>query len=382
MKDTRQRDLETHAVHAWRAINYETGGVTPSIVLTTTFERDPQGDLVNDYVYTRDGNPNRHALETSINTLENGGNAFVFASGMAAANAIAQSLSAGDHVILSDDVYHGVRNLMDRIMTRWNIDVDIIDLQDEVLFKETLRPNTKLVWAETPSNPQLKIVDIEMVSEMAHSVGALCVVDNTWSTPIIQKPFDFGADIIMYSTTKYYGGHSDALGGALVLREGLDNEVVEKIHDVQYLAGSVPAPFDCWLILRSISTMPLRVRQQSENAMQLAQFLSDNPRVERVLYPGLEDHPNHAVAAKQMTGGFGGMLSFLVNGDVNDTTKVAGRTQLIRQATSLGGVESLIEHRYLVDKDNDILPKNLIRLSVGIESVTDLRADLEQALAF
>ncbi len=372
-------NIETLAVHAGRAIEEHTGAVTPSITLSTTFERAEDGSFPHGHIYTRSSNPNRAALQDALTALEGGETAFAFASGMAAAAAILQSLSAGDHVILSDDLYHGIRFLITQVLGRWNLDASFVDMRDPANIRAALRPNTRLVWVETPTNPSLKIVDIAAAAEIAKAVGALSVVDNTWATPVWQLPLALGADVVMHSTTKYLGGHSDVLGGALVLRPGL-NDLAERIKVVQSLAGGVPSPFDCWLILRSLPTLPIRVRAQTESAGKVARFLADHPAIERVNYPGLPDHDNHTVAARQM-GGFGGMLSFQVRGGKEAAMQVAARVRLITRATSLGGVESLIEHRASVEGPVSFSPQNLLRMSVGLEHPDDLIADLRTALA-
>lgn len=371
-------NIETLAVHAGRPVETQTGAVTPSITLSTTFERAEDGSFPHGNVYTRSGNPNRAALETALAALEGGESAFAFASGMAATAAILQTLRAGDHVILSDDLYHGVRYLTTQVLDRWDLQTTFVDMREPATIRAALRPNTRLVWVETPTNPLLKIVDIAAAADIAHAAGALTVVDNTWATPIWQQPLALGADVVMHSTTKYLGGHSDVLGGALVLRPGL-SELAERIADVQHLAGGVPSPFDCWLVLRSLPTLPIRVRAQTDSAAQVARFLADHPAVERVHYPGLPSHDNHAVAARQMRG-FGGMLSFQVRGGKDAAMRVAARVKLFTRATSLGGVESLIEHRASVEGPASTTPQNLLRVSIGLEHPDDLIADLRTAL--
>src|SRR5262249_48021174 len=242
-----------------------------------------------------------------------GATAFAFGSGQAAAAAVFQSLSSGDHVILPSDLYHGTRYLVRDVFSRWGLGADFLDLRELAALKSALRPNTKLIWAETPSNPQLRIADIAALGDIARSHGALFAVDNTWATPLLQRPLALGADIVMHSTTKYFGGHSDVLGGALILRDGPDSPLAQRIGKIQKLSGRVPSPFDCWLLLRSIPTMPARVRIQTENAGRIAEFLAKHAAVDRVNYPGLASHPGHAIAAKQMRG-FGAMLSFEVRG--------------------------------------------------------------------
>jgi cystathionine gamma-synthase len=371
---------ETLAVHAGRATEPGTGAVTPSIILSTTFERDVTGGYTDGHSYTRGGNPNRRALETAFALLEGGKEAFAFASGMAATAAVLHTLSAGDHVILPDDLYHGTRDLVRHVLHRWGLQATFLDMQATDRVAEALRPNTRLVWAETPSNPSLKMVDLAALAVVAHAGKALLAVDNTWATPLLQRPLDWGADVVMHSTTKYFGGHSDVLGGCVVVSPGADPDLADRLRSVQKLAGGVPSPFDCWLLLRSLPTMPCRVRTQSESAAQIAAFLAGHPCVAAVYYPGLPTHPGHEVARRQMSGGFGGMLSFLVHGGAVAALGVTHRVKLITRATSLGGVESLIEHRASVEGPDSPTPANLLRFSTGLEHPEDLIADLEQAL--
>ncbi len=371
------KQIETLAVHMGRAVEAETGAVTPSIVLSTTFERAEDGAYPRGYIYTRSGNPNRLALEQALAVLEGGTAAFAFASGQAAAAALFQTLKTGDHIILSADLYHGIRNLARELITRWGIRCSFVDMTDHQAVEQALQPETRLIWIETPSNPLLKIVDIRPLADLAHRIGALCVVDNTWATPIWQNPLALGADIVMHSSTKYLGGHSDVLGGALILRE--DNALAEQVRQVQNLSGGVASPFDCWLLLRSLPTLPIRVREQTSNAGKIARFLSQHPNVETVHYPGLATHPGHETAVRQMRG-FGGMLSFQVRGGQSSAMAVAARLKVFIRATSLGGVESLIEHRASIEGKETRTPANLLRASIGLEHVDDLISDLEQAL--
>ena len=369
--------LETLAVHAGRAVEPGTRAVTPSIVLSTTFERAEDGSYPGEHIYTRSSNPNRQALETALAALEGGTVALAFASGQAATAAVIQTLSAGDHVIFPNDLYHGTRNFVKQIMERWQLGADFVDMSNLGEIERALQPKTRLIWIETPSNPQLRIVDIQRVADLAHDASALCAVDNTWATPIWQRPLEFGADIVLHSTTKYLGGHSDVLGGALILRD----EVLEgTLRTIQSLSGAVPSPFDCWLLLRSLATFPIRVREQTNSAEKIAVFLSQHPGVEMIHYPGLPAHPGHEIAVKQMQK-FGAMLSFQVKGGQAKAMAVAARVKLFTRATSLGGVESLIEHRASVEGAGTLTPANLLRVSVGLEHVDDLLTDLEQALA-
>lgn len=371
--------LDTMAVHAWHKDGKRTSSVTPDIVLSTTFERNTDGTYPDGFVYTRGGNPNRDALESALAQLEGATHAFAFASGLASVNALLQTLNTGDHVIIPDDVYHGTRNLVTETFAGWGLAAAAVDMTDTANVTAALRDNTRLIWLETPSNPALKIADIRAIADIAHEAGALCAIDNTWATCVNQRPLELGADVVMYSTTKYFGGHSDVLSGALIIGDEHADTLGTKLRHTQKHTGGVPAPFDCWLLLRSLPTFPLRVRQQTANAGKIAAFLAEQQTVHTVNYPGLATHPNHEIAAQQMSG-FGGMLSFCVNGGGEAAVNVANRVQLITQATSLGGVESLIEHRASVEGPNSPTAADLLRLSVGIEDVDDLMADLAQAL--
>ncbi len=370
--------LETLAVHAGRFIENGTGAVTPSITLSTTFEREPEGSFSSGFIYSRMANPNRAALESALAVLEGGDQAFAFASGMAATSAILQTLQSGDHVLMPDDQYHGTRYLIVDVMSRWGLQADFVDMRDLSLVKAAMRPNTRLMLIETPSNPRLNIVDIKALAAIAHETHALCVVDNTWATPVLQQPLALGADVVMHSTTKYLGGHSDVIGGALILRQGLTG-TAERVKTLQSLGGAVPSPFDCWLLQRSLPTLPLRVRAQSLSAAKIAAFLERHPQIERVYYPGLPSHEGFEIASRQMDS-FGAMISFQVGGGQHEAMAVAAKMKLITRATSLGGIESLVEHRASIEGRIVVSPLNLLRFSVGLEHPDDLIADLDQAL--
>jgi len=369
--------IETLAVHAGRGIDPATGAVMPPIHLSTTFERKPDGSYTDGYIYTRSENPNRRSLESCLAMLEGGAVGLAFASGMAATHAVLQSLAAGDHVLLPDDSYFASRKLAQEVFGRWGLDVTLVDMTDLGQTAAAIRPNTRLLWVESPSNPLLKITDIAAVADIAHAAGARCVVDNTWPSPLGQQPLRLGADAVMHATTKYLGGHSDILGGALVLAQ--DDAWAATLRTVQSTVGAVPSPFDCWLLLRSIRTLPYRMRGHFANAAAVAAFLAQHPRVAVAHYPGLPSHPGHAVAARQMTA-FGGMLSIQVAGGAAEAMAVAARLRLFTRATSLGGVESLIEHRASVEGPQSKTPPNLLRVSIGLEHPDDLIADLAQAL--
>lgn len=368
---------ETIAVHAGRAVDPATGAVTAPIHLSTTFERAPDGSFPSGFNYSRSNNPNRAALEEALALMEGGAVAAAFGSGNAAASAIFQVLAPNDHVIAPLEAYHGILRLLRDIFARWQLAVDFVDMTDLAAVQKAVRPNTKLIWVETPSNPTLKLTDIAAVAAIAHAAGARLVCDNTWS-PILQRPFALDADLVLHSTTKYFGGHSDVLGGAVIAREAED--LFERVREVQMIGGAVPAPFDCWLIHRGIQTLPWRIRGHSENALRLAEFLASHPRVERVHYPGLQSHPQHDLARRQMNP-FGGMLSFELRGDRVQARALPNELKIFTRATSLGGVESLIEHRESIEGPETKTPANLLRLSVGLEHPDDLIADLAQALA-
>ncbi len=312
-----------------------------------------------------------------MQNLEGGKAAAAFSSGSAATMSILQSLSTGDHVLASDDIYHGTRNLL-RQFEKWGITSSFADMTNLKNLNTSIKKETKLIWIETPSNPLLKILDMEKISEAAHNNNALVVCDNTWATPVLQQPFEFGVDLILHATTKYIGGHSDILGGAVITRK--EDEFFLKIKDIQKLGGAVPSPFECWLTLRGIQTLPLRIRAQSESAIQIAEFLNGHNSVDKVYYPGLPTHPGHPLASVQMHL-YGGMISFEVKGTKKDAMRVAAKVKLFTRATSLGGPESLIEHRASVEGPDTKTPQNLLRLSIGLEHPDDLIDDLKQALS-
>ena len=369
--------FETLAVHAGHRPDPATGAVMPPIHLSTTFERAADGSFPGGYVYSRDANPNRRALEESLAALEGGAAAAAFASGMAATAAVFQALAPGDHVIVPDDSYYITRKLLQEVFTRWRLEHTAVDLTDLAAVERALRPTTRLIWVETPSNPLIRLTDIAGVVTLARRAGAVVACDNTWATPMLTRPLELGADLVMHSTTKYLGGHSDVLSGALVARA--DDELFQRIRTIQIAAGSVAAPFDCWLLLRGIRSLPYRMRAHCEHAAAVAQFLARHPAVARVHYPGLESHPGHAIAARQMRA-FGGMLSFEVRGARPEALRVAARLELVTRATSLGGPESLIEHRASVEGAHTRAPESLLRMSVGLEHPDDVIADLAQAL--
>ncbi len=368
------KNVETIAIQAGRNPDSATGAVMPPIHLSSTYIRGNDGD----FIYSRSDNPNRRALEECLTLLEGGKGAITFASGMAAVAGVFQALSKGDHVILADDTYFGVRELVTIQLVRWGLEYSMVDMTDLEAVKAAIQPNTRLLWAETPSNPMLKITDIKAIADIAHESGAMLGVDGTWATPLLQPALELGADIVVHSTTKYLGGHSDLTGGVIITRE--ENEFFELMRFNQGIGGGVPSGFDCWLLLRGIRTLPYRMRGHCHNAKQLAQFLADHPAVHTVYYPGLESHPGHDIAKRQMKD-FGGMLSVRVNGGGEAADKVAGSTKIFARATSLGGVESLIEHRAPVEGETTKTPMDLLRVSVGLEHIDDLIEDFAQALS-
>jgi cystathionine gamma-synthase len=370
--------FETLAIKSIENNLTNTNAVSVPIYLSTTFIRNEDGSYNNGFSYTRSNNPNRQILENSLALLEGGEICYAFSSGMAAISAVFQTLSTGDHILLPDDVYYNVYMLTTEVFKRWGLEFSIVDMSNKNEVRSAIKENTKLIWVETPSNPQLKITDIQLISEIAKKKNILLAVDNTWSTPVLLKPLDLGADIVIHSTTKYFGGHSDVLGGCIVLKE--NNKTSEKLSHIQSLCGGVPSPFDCWLISRGIQTLHLRVSAQTKTAKKLAKFLESHAKIEKVNYPGLKSHPQFNIAKKQMKNGFGAMLSILVKGDAQTANKVANKLKIFTIATSLGGVESLVEHRKSVEGVNSSTPENLLRISIGLENVNDLIEDWDQAL--
>lgn len=369
--------IETLAVHAGAHVDPATGAVAPAIYPSTTFEREADGSFPHGHVYTRTSTPNRSALEASLTALEGGAASLAFASASAATAVIFQSLAPGDHVVAPTDAYFGTGKLLREVFAGWGLQASFVDMTDLGAVQAAIRTNTKLVWAETPSNPLWKVSDLGRLSGLAHAAGARFVVDNTTATPILQSPFKHGADLVVHASTKYLGGHTDVLGGAVVVRER--GPWLDRLRLLQTAGGAVPSPFDCWLVLRGIRTLPCRVRAQSANALAVATFLATHPRVEAVHYPGLASHPGHDVAQRQMSM-FGGMLSLQVRGDADAAMAVAAKVQLFTRATSFGGTESLLEHRASIEGPGTMTPANLLRVSIGLEHPDDLIEDLAQAL--
>src|SRR6478752_728205 len=369
--------FETLAVHAGSSIDPKSGAVTLPIHLSTTYERAEDGTYPGGFIYTRSGNPTRQALESCLAQLEGGVEAAAFSSGSAATAAVFQALNPGDHVIAPDDAYYGTPVLLRDYFARWGLQATFVDMANTAAIAAAVRPETRLVWIETPSNPRLHVTDIAAAAGIARRAGAASVVDNTWATPMLQRPLELGADLVMHSTTKYLSGHSDVLGGVVIAREA--NELFGRVRGIQGAVGAVPAPFDCWLVLRGIRSLPYRMRGHVENASRLAQFFSTHPKIERVYYPGLASDPGHEVAARQMSA-WGGMLSIGVKGARAEAFAFLAKLKLVTRATSLGGPETLIEHRASVEGALSKAPENLLRISAGLEHHEDLIEDFRQAL--
>jgi cystathionine gamma-synthase len=368
----------TVCVHSAHSPESATGALSPPIYLTTTFERDADGGYPRGYRYSREGTPNRTALEACIAALERGSGALAFASGLAANMAVLELLETGDRLVAPLDAYYGTLKQFTELAQRRGVAVRCVDFRDLDAVRAAAGDRTRLLWIETPTNPLLNVTDLERVTAIGHGAGALVLCDNTFATPICQRPFDFGVDLVVHSGTKYLGGHSDVLSGVLIVRE--DAALLARFQEWQRMAGNALAPFDCWLLRRSISTLALRVRAQCTGAQKVAEFLAQHAAVERVFYPGLPQHSGHAIAAAQMPGGFGAVLSVCIAGGKEAALRVASRTRLFTRATSLGSVESLIEHRASIEGPDSRTPQNLLRLSVGIEEPEDLLNDLAQAL--
>jgi cystathionine gamma-synthase len=340
--------------------------------------RDPDGSYPRGHLYARNSNPTRSALEECLRQLDGGAAAAAFASGSAATSAVFFALTPGDHVIAPTDTYYGTQRLLREQFGPWGLEFTFVDMTDPVRVEAAVRPTTRLVWVETPSNPLWKVTDIARLTAIAHAAGARCVCDNTTATPALQRPLACGVDLTMYATTKFLGGHSDVLGGALVAREA--DDFWARVARIQVAGGAVPSPFDCWLVLRGLATLPYRMRGHCDNAMRVASFLEHHPAVEAVHYPGLASHPGHLVAREQMTA-FGGMLSVQIKGGPARAVAVAARLRVFTRATSFGGTESLVEHRASIEGPGTLTPEDLLRLSIGLEHPDDLIEDFARALA-
>jgi len=375
--------FETRAIRAGQPHDSRTGGVVTPIALSTTFAQDAVGQPKFGYEYARTGNPTRHAYETCLASLECAQYGFAFSSGMAAEDSLLRFLEPEDKIILGNDAYGGSFRLIDKIYGRNKISHEAIDLSNPNSIKEAWTTDTKIVWLETPTNPLLNIVDIQKISEITHELGGLLIVDNTFATPYLQKPISLGADAVVHSATKYLGGHSDVVGGFVATN---NESLVEHLSFTQNAVGAVPSPFDCYLVLRGIKTLAVRMDRHCENAKAVVDFLSQHPKIKKVFYPGLEDHKGHAIAKNQMKD-FGGMVSFTVSGGRQEAEKISASTKVFTLAESLGAVESLIEHPGAMTHASVAgspleVPDDLIRISIGIESIEDLLKDLENALSF
>ncbi len=369
----------TQAVQALHLIDDATGAVVPGIELASTFARGSDYEPVGDFNYARYDNPTTQATEKVLASLDGGADALAFNAGLAATVSVFETVRSGQHIAAPRVMYHGGQDWLRRISETRGIGLTFFDQTEDGALEDSIRPGeTAILWIETPVNPTWDVIDIKKAAKAAHDAGAILAVDSTVAPPCTTRALELGADIVFHSATKYLGGHSDLTAGALICAE--ENELWDEIKQVRKLTGGILSPFDAWLLLRGMRTLFIRYERASENAMELAQTLSNHPKVERVLYPGLESHPGHEIARKQMRSGFGGMMSILVDGDAEAAKRVATATRLFIPATSLGGVESLIEHRKSVEGPHSIVPPNLLRLSVGIEDVKDLIADLDQAL--
>ncbi|MDQ2927292.1 MAG: aminotransferase class I/II-fold pyridoxal phosphate-dependent enzyme [Pseudomonadota bacterium] len=377
MKSSRNYRFETLAVHAGHGVDPSTGAVVEPIQLSTTFERDADGSYPHGFIYARNHNPNRNGLEAALAALEGGSSGAAFGSGLAAVTAIFQGLQPGDHVVAPKDIYHGTANVLKHLFAKWQVGASFVDMTRLDDVTAAVRPATRIIWIETPSNPLIQCVDIAAIAEIAHRGGARAVADNTFASPALQRPLDLGCDMVMHATTKYLGGRSDVLGGAVVTKA--DDDAFTQLRTAQLFGGAVPSPFDCWLVMRSLPTLAYRMQAHCANAQRVAQFLRRHAKVSAVHYPGLEDDAFHALAKRQMSG-FGGMLSFEVEGGKDAAMNVAANVEVFTRATSLGGVESLIEHRASIEGPESRTPQGLLRVSVGLEHADDLIDDLAQAL--
>ncbi|PJJ71019.1 cystathionine gamma-synthase [Diaminobutyricimonas aerilata] len=375
--------FDTRALHAGQEFDPTTGAIVPPVYLTSTFVQDGVGGLRGGYEYARAGNPTRTSLQEQLAALEGGSRALSFASGLAAEDALLRAtLSPGSHIVMGNDVYGGTHRLVNRVHVPWGVELETVDMSDVDAVRRVIRPGkTDVLWIETPSNPLMKITDIATLAAIGHEVGATVVVDNTFASPALQQPLSLGADAVVHSTTKYLGGHTDVVGGAVVTN---DEELGEQIAFLQFAVGAISGPLDAWLTTRGIKTLGVRMRQHSANAQVIAERLAAHPAVRHVYYPGLVDHPGHEIAARQMSG-FGGMLSLAIEGGAEAARRFVESTEVFQLAESLGGVESLIgypsEMTHASVRGTELeVPADVVRLSVGIEHVDDLVADLEQAL--
>ena len=381
MSKRQKPSAESRVAQGMHFVDPITGAVIPPIQPSTTFARDESYNLVNDaHSYGRDDNPGYLVAERMLAGMEGAVDAMLFSSGMAAAASVVQALKPGDHIVAPTVMYWGLRNWLVHYCRQWGLDLDLFDVSDPQDLERKVRANkTTLVWLETPCNPTWDVIDIEAAAAIAKNAGARLAVDSTVATPVLTQPIGLGADIVMHSATKYLNGHGDIIAGALLTAQ--DDDFWQQLRNVRAEGGAILGSFESWLLQRGMRTLYLRVRHASAAALQIAQHFSNHGKLRAVLYPGLESHPGHAVAARQMHGGYGGMLSIRVKGGAEEALAVAGKLKVFIRATSLGGVESLAEHRYSIEGPDSPVPADLIRLSIGIEKVTDLIDDLEQALA-
>ena len=379
MNEDKKASLESRLPHACHYIDPVSGGISPPLQFSTTYARDAEYEYLSDYSYSRSGNPSWEVLEQVCAELDGGAEAKCFASGMAAVCAFFETVNSGEHVVAPRVMYHGSQDWLRRISEKRAIGLSFFDAGDIEKLREAVQPGkTSVVWIETPVNPTWDVIDIAAAAEIAHAAGAILAVDGTVASPVTTRALEYGADIVFHSATKYLNGHSDVVAGILVTKEL--NQRWEEVKLVRTLMGGVLGPFEAWLLLRGMRTLFVRFNQASQSALRLAQHFENDPRLQRVLYPGLESHPGHEIAKRQMTHGFGAMVSLLVNGGAEEAKRIAGNTRLFVRATSLGGVESLIEHRASVEGPHSAVPQNLLRLSIGIENCQDLIDDLEQSL--
>lgn len=377
MSDPESLGFATRAVRAASDLHGDERSIAPPIYLSTTFERDAAGEYSGGFTYSRDDNPNRRMLERALAELEGGADAAAFASGSAAAMTVFQALRPGDHVVAAEDSYYSIRRMLDEVFVPWGLTVTYADCSDRAVLEAAIRPATRLIFIETPSNPMMRITDIRGAAALAHGAGAVLFCDNTLPTPVFQQPLALGADLVMHATTKYLAGNHDAMGGALVTAR--DDELWQRIRLQQKLCGAIPSPFASWLTLRGITSLVQRMRWHDASALAVARSLTAHSAVFEVLHPGLPAHAGHDLAQRQMSG-TGGLLSFCVNGGADAALRVAARLKLFRSATSFGGPDSLVEHRASVEGPNTKTPDDLLRLAIGLEDPNDLIADLHNAL--
>jgi len=379
MADDKKHKMESMIVQACHYVDRQTCGISPPVQFSTTYSRDQQYEYISNYSYSRADNPSWEVLENVCAELDGGADAKCFASGMAAVCAFFETVNSGEHVVAPRVMYHGSQDWLRRLSAKRSIGLSLFDASDIEDLRRKVKPGkTSVVWIETPINPTWEVIDIALAAEIAHQAGAILAVDSTVASPVTTRALEFGADIVFHSATKYLNGHSDVVAGILVTAR--QDERWQEIKLVRTLTGGVLGPFEAWLLLRGMRTLFLRFDKASQSALCLAQYFEGHAGLQRVLYPGLESHPGHDIAKQQMTQGFGGMLSLLVDGGADEARRIAGNTRLFVRATSLGGVESLIEHRAAVEGPHSEVPQNLLRLSIGIENCQDLIDDLEQSL--